>query len=67
MLFVSAGASQVTVVLAWLYVGLRIVHSAIHLSYNHVIHRLAVFALSSVVLLALWVQAGWHLASNPVT
>ncbi|MCE9658442.1 MAG: MAPEG family protein [Burkholderiales bacterium] len=67
LLFVTAGASHAAVLLAWLYVGLRIVHSLIHLSYNHVIHRLAAFALSSVVLLALWVQAGWHLAANPMT
>jgi hypothetical protein len=31
-----------------------VVHSLIHLSYNDVYHRLAVFALSNFVLLALW-------------
>ena len=40
--------------LAWLYVGLRAAHSAVHLTYNHVIHRLVVFALSNVVLSAMW-------------
>jgi hypothetical protein len=67
VLFVTAGASHATIVLAWAFVGLRILHSLIHLSYNHVIHRLGVFALSSVVLLALWVQAGLHLATNAPT
>jgi hypothetical protein len=40
---------------AWLYVGLRIVHAAIHLSYNNVPHRLIPFAASNVVLIAMWV------------
>jgi hypothetical protein len=42
--------------LAWVYVGLRAVHSSIHLTYNHVIHRLVVFALSNVVLGVLWLR-----------
>jgi hypothetical protein len=40
--------------LAWLYVGLRAVHSAIHLTYNRVRHRLIAFALSNVVLVMFW-------------
>jgi hypothetical protein len=35
--------------------GLRIVHTAIHLSYNNVPHRLIPFAASNVVLIAMWV------------
>jgi hypothetical protein len=50
--------------LAWAYVALRIVHSAIHLTYNKVLHRLGVFALSNVVLVALWVNAGVRLLSH---
>ena len=41
LLYVTGGASTPTIALAWAYVVLRVVHSAIHLSYNHVIHRLA--------------------------
>ena len=66
LLFVIAGATHLAVAVAWAYVGLRIVHSLVHLTYNHVIHRLAVFALSSVALLALWVMAAFHLAANPL-
>jgi hypothetical protein len=40
--------------LAWLYVALRIVHSAIHVTYNRVRHRLIAFALSNIVLVSLW-------------
>ena len=42
--------------LAWLYVALRIAHSIIHVTYNHVIHRMRAFALSFVVLVALWIR-----------
>jgi hypothetical protein len=58
LLFATGGASSAALGCAWAYVGLRIVHSGIHLTYNHVLHRLAVFALSNVVLVALWVLAG---------
>jgi hypothetical protein len=42
--------------IAWSYVGLRATHSLIHLSYNHVVHRLVVFALSNLVLGVLWIR-----------
>lgn len=45
-----------TVVLAWLYVGLRICHTLIHMTYNHVTHRLAAFLSSNIVLLILWIN-----------
>jgi hypothetical protein len=64
LLYVTAGASSFAVGLAWLYVALRILHSAIHLSYNHVIHRLTVFSLSNAALTALWALAGAHVASQ---
>lgn len=41
---------------AWLFVGLRVVHSIIHVTYNHVIHRFTVFVLSTLALLAMWIQ-----------
>jgi hypothetical protein len=47
---------QPLVMLAWLYVGLRVLHSLIHTTYNNVFHRLAVFATSNLVLLALWIR-----------
>lgn len=44
---------QTVLALAWVYVGLRLVHSLIYLTYNHVIHRFAVFAISNFVVLAM--------------
>ena len=39
---------------AWIYVALRAAHSFIHTTYNTVMHRFGVYALSSVLLFILW-------------
>ena len=44
----------VTLSLAWAYVGLRYIHSYIHLTSNKVMHRFRVFVLGCFVLIALW-------------
>lgn len=43
---------------AWAYVVLRVVHSVVHLTYNHVMHRFAAFAASNLALIVLWVLLG---------
>lgn len=48
------------VILAWLYVGLRYVHSFIHLTYNNTIHRFLAFISSTVVLVVMWVILFWQ-------
>jgi hypothetical protein len=65
LLYVTAGASSLTIGIAWAYVALRVVHSAIHLTYNHVLHRLAAFALSNFALVFLWLLAAAHLGASP--
>ena len=55
VVYVTGRADGWSVGLAWTFVALRIVHSLVHITYNNVIHRLRIFALSTVVLLALWV------------
>ncbi|HET6969868.1 MAG TPA: MAPEG family protein [Phenylobacterium sp.] len=52
--FVAGRLDAVALDLAWAYVALRAVHSAIHMTYNRVVHRLIAFALSNVVLMAFW-------------
>jgi hypothetical protein len=54
MFFVTAKVDAVALGVAWLYIALRIVHSAIHLTYNRVGHRLIPFAVSNVVLTVYW-------------
>jgi hypothetical protein len=49
---VNAGVTR----LAWVYVGLRLLHSLIHLTTNRVLHRMLAFASSNVVLLTLWIR-----------
>ena len=44
------------VYLAWAFVGLRVLHSFIHIFYNHVLHRLAAYATSIAVLIAMWIR-----------
>lgn len=48
--------------LGWAYVAARIVHAAIHLTYNNVLHRALAFQAGNVVLVALWVIIGLALA-----
>jgi hypothetical protein len=55
MAFVSGRVGVVVLGLAWTYVALRAVHSAIHLTYNNVFHRLIAFTASNVVLALLWI------------
>jgi len=55
MYFVAGRLDQTALNVAWAYVGLRVVHSAIHITYNNVFHRLTAFAISNFVLLAFWV------------
>ncbi|MFN3239593.1 MAG: MAPEG family protein [Pseudomonadales bacterium] len=45
-------------ILAWAYVGLRIAHSIVQATINRVIIRFALYALSSLVLMALILHAG---------
>lgn len=55
MYFVAGRVDQTVLAVAWAYVGLRMVHSLIHMTYNRVMHRLVAFALSTVVLNLFWI------------
>jgi hypothetical protein len=66
VLYVTGGASSTAIAIAWAFVALRVVHSLVHLTYNHVLHRLTAFTLANVALALLWVLAGAHLvAASP--
>ena len=64
LIFTTGQGAALQVGLAWAYVALRVVHSLIHLSYNHVYHRLAAFVVSNGVLAALWALAWLGLVSR---
>lgn len=52
--YVSGAVLGGFVLLAWIYVALRVVHSLIHISYNGVRHRMLAFAASTFVLIGMW-------------
>lgn len=54
MYYVAGRLDQTALTVAWAYVALRAIHSAIHITYNNVFHRLTAFGLSNVVLMAFW-------------
>jgi len=63
--FAAGRGGTLLLALAWAYVALRYLHSAIHLTSNKVIWRFRVFAASLFVLLAFWAVLGWQLATEP--
>lgn len=61
-LVAAAMTGQVTVTtlaLAWLFVLLRVAHSAIQCTYNKVMHRFYAYLAGGMVLWALWAAIGW--------
>ena len=48
--------SSLIINLAWLFVGVRLVHSIIHVTYNHPVHRFFAFLTSSLIVLAMWIE-----------
>jgi len=56
MFYVTSRADENVLWLAWSYVVLRALHSLIHMTYNNVIHRMSVFAISNFTLIWMWVM-----------
>ena len=56
----GGGGVWINVLLAWLYVGLRVLHSLIQATVNVVRWRFLAFALASVCLIGLTVHAAAH-------
>ena len=51
----SGGAGWIELVLAWLFVALRYIHAAVHVSTNRVYRRFVFYTAGLVVLCLLWV------------
>lgn len=62
MAYVTAAVNPLNVGLAWVYVGLRVLHSLVHIAYNDIMHRLVLFAASMLVLTVLWGRLMLHVA-----
>ncbi len=62
LLIYAAGLTDlVYVVLAWAFVASRVVHSAIHCTYNKVMHRLPAFATGLALVAVIWARIAWDL------
>ena len=59
--YLTSAVDYLQIYLAWGYVASRIIHSAIHVTYNKVPHRFGVFLISNLVLLAMWIRFGMGL------
>jgi hypothetical protein len=53
-LAVTGGSTPGFIAAAWAYVGLRALHSLIHVTYNRVVHRFLVYVSSTVLLFGMW-------------
>lgn len=60
MLYVTDRVDAVNYRLAWGYVALRALHSVIHVTYNNVMHRLTIFAISNVLVIVMWAMFFWQ-------
>ncbi|MBT8141074.1 MAG: hypothetical protein HKN88_04540 [Gammaproteobacteria bacterium] len=63
MVYITDSVDSVFIGLAWIYVGLRFVHSFIHLGRNNPIKRFMPFAGSALVLLIMLLKLAVGLAS----
>ena len=55
MFFVTTSVTDLIVELAWVYVGVRLAQTVVHLTYNNTLHRVTLFAISCFVLVMLWI------------
>lgn len=47
-------ANSTQVLLAWLFIISRMIHSYVHLTYNHVIHRAIVYGVGLLIVMSQW-------------
>lgn len=49
-------------VFAWTFVALRMAHSLVHISYNKVMHRFALYAFSTLLVWGIWLELALKVA-----
>lgn len=62
--FVVGAVGAWTLAFAWGYVVLRLVQSAVHITYNNPAHRGMAFVLSALFMLALWINIGLSICAQ---
>ncbi len=63
-LAITETVTQQQLTLAWIYFGLRVLHSLIHVTYNLVVHRFVLYFLSTLCLFIMWVAFAISLFSQ---
>ena len=53
--WITKQADLLFVVMAWVFVALRVLHAGVHVTSNRLSHRFGMFAASVIVLLVMWV------------
>lgn len=66
LLLLTDQASGVQVALAWVYVALRCLHSFVHIGPKKVPVRALLFALSAMVLMAMWIGFAIDIAGSEI-
>lgn len=54
----------VILVLAWGYVAARVLHAVVHLGGNRIRHRVRIYGLGWLILLALWACVAWSVVQR---
>lgn len=54
--YVTQRVDTAALALAWLFVAARAAHSAVHIGYNNVLHRLLFFAAGNLIVFLLWLH-----------
>ncbi len=54
LLIATHRVTETQLVLAWIFVLLRVLHSVIHVTYNRVVHRWLVYVISTICLFLMW-------------
>ena len=65
-LYATRQVDNLVLQLAWAYVGVRLLHSLVHLTFNKVMIRLALFAASIAVLVSMWALFALRIAAAVV-
>lgn len=66
LLLITNQDSRVQVILAWIYVAIRVAHSFVHIGPKKVPVRALLFVASGVVLMAMWIGFAIDMASAQV-
>lgn len=61
-LYVTQGASYVTVALAWAFAIMRYIHAYVHLTSNKVMLRSSMFRIGLLFLVLMWIAFALHIA-----